>query len=311
MAERERRITPPYGGVFLARTRVMSARRHPAGGLADGPRDHRAQPRARRGGAHRAPDRRRAAGRPAGRRPRPDRGGRASRSARLDVAFYRDDIGLRPVLPEAVTDIPFDLDGKTVVLVDDVLFTGRTIRAALDALTDYGRPRAVQLAVMVDRGHRELPIRPDYVGKNLPDPARRGRRRRTATASSSGRCSSEAPALHRRPRRRRHRGGPPPHRQLRRGQRASHPQGAGAAGQDGRVALLRGLDPHPPELRDRRQAAVGRHHDLQRRHVVGEEGRVAPRHGPDDRGHGRRRHRRAPRLGRRARAGRPVGDRRR
>ena len=77
-------------------------------------------------------------------------------------------IGLRPVLPEAVTDISFDLGAKTVVLVDDVLFTGRTIRAALDALTDYGRPRAVQLAVMVDRGHRELPIRPDYVGKNLP-----------------------------------------------------------------------------------------------------------------------------------------------
>ncbi len=86
----------------------------------------------------------------------------------LDVAFYRDDIGLRPVMPEAVTDIPFDLTGKVVVLVDDVLFTGRTVRAALDALNDYGRPRAVQLAVMVDRGHRELPIRPDYVGKNLP-----------------------------------------------------------------------------------------------------------------------------------------------
>jgi len=86
----------------------------------------------------------------------------------LDVALYRDDIGLRPVLPEAVTDIPVDLTGKVVVLVDDVLFTGRTIRAALDALTDYGRARAVQLAVMVDRGHRELPIRPDYVGKNLP-----------------------------------------------------------------------------------------------------------------------------------------------
>jgi pyrimidine operon attenuation protein/uracil phosphoribosyltransferase len=86
----------------------------------------------------------------------------------LDVAFYRDDIGLRPVLPEAATDIPFDVDGHTVVLVDDVLFTGRTIRAALDALADFGRARAVQLAVMVDRGHRELPIRPDYVGKNLP-----------------------------------------------------------------------------------------------------------------------------------------------
>lgn len=86
----------------------------------------------------------------------------------LDVAFYRDDIGLRPVLPEAVTDIPFDVSGKTVVLVDDVLFTGRTIRAALNALNDYGRARAVQLAVMIDRGHRELPIRPDFVGKNLP-----------------------------------------------------------------------------------------------------------------------------------------------
>ncbi len=86
----------------------------------------------------------------------------------LDVAFYRDDIGLRPVLPEAATDIPVDLSGQTVVLVDDVLFTGRTVRAALNALADYGRARSVQLAVMVDRGHRELPIRPDYVGKNLP-----------------------------------------------------------------------------------------------------------------------------------------------
>jgi pyrimidine operon attenuation protein / uracil phosphoribosyltransferase len=86
----------------------------------------------------------------------------------LDVAFYRDDIGLRPVLPEAATNIPVDLTGRTVVLADDVLFTGRTIRAALNALSDYGRARSVQLVVMVDRGHRELPIRPDYVGKNLP-----------------------------------------------------------------------------------------------------------------------------------------------
>ncbi len=86
----------------------------------------------------------------------------------LDITFHRDDIGLRPVMPEAATSIPVDLGGRTVVLVDDVLFTGRTVRAALDALTDFGRPRAVQLAVMVDRGHRELPIRPDYVGKNLP-----------------------------------------------------------------------------------------------------------------------------------------------
>jgi pyrimidine operon attenuation protein/uracil phosphoribosyltransferase len=86
----------------------------------------------------------------------------------LDVAYYRDDYGLRPLLPEAPTDIPMDLTGKVVVLVDDVLFTGRTVRAALNALADFGRTKAVQLAVMVDRGHRELPIRPDYVGKNLP-----------------------------------------------------------------------------------------------------------------------------------------------
>ncbi len=86
----------------------------------------------------------------------------------LDVALHRDDIGLRPVLPQAETHIPVNLDERVVVLVDDVLFTGRTVRAALDALHTWGRPSAVQLAVMVDRGHRELPIRPDYVGKNLP-----------------------------------------------------------------------------------------------------------------------------------------------
>jgi pyrimidine operon attenuation protein/uracil phosphoribosyltransferase len=86
----------------------------------------------------------------------------------LDVSMYRDDIGLRPVVPGAVTQMPRELTGTTVVLVDDVLYTGRTVRAALDALADHGRPRAVQLAVLVDRGHRELPIRPDFVGKNLP-----------------------------------------------------------------------------------------------------------------------------------------------
>ena len=86
----------------------------------------------------------------------------------LDVSFHRDDFALRPVVPGSVSDIPVHLDGATVVLVDDVLFTGRTVRAALEALNDYGRPKSVQLAVVVDRGHRELPIRPDYVGKNLP-----------------------------------------------------------------------------------------------------------------------------------------------
>lgn len=86
----------------------------------------------------------------------------------LDVAMYRDDIGIRPVIAQSRTEIPIDLNNRVVVIVDDVLFTGRTVRAALDALADHGRARAVQLAVIVDRGHRELPIRPDYVGKNLP-----------------------------------------------------------------------------------------------------------------------------------------------
>lgn len=86
----------------------------------------------------------------------------------LDVSLYRDDIGLRPVSPGAVSEIPFDLGGATVVIVDDVLYTGRTVRAAFDAIGDYGRPEVMQLAVMVDRGHRQLPIRPDFVGRNLP-----------------------------------------------------------------------------------------------------------------------------------------------
>jgi pyrimidine operon attenuation protein/uracil phosphoribosyltransferase len=87
----------------------------------------------------------------------------------LDITFYRDDIGMRSEAPEVhETKINFDITGRTVVLVDDVLFTGRTIRAAMDALVDFGRPTAIQLAVLVDRGHRELPIRPDFVGKNVP-----------------------------------------------------------------------------------------------------------------------------------------------
>jgi len=87
----------------------------------------------------------------------------------LDITFYRDDIGMRAAAPEVhETRIDFDINARTVVLVDDVLFTGRTIRAALDALVDFGRPTAIQLAVLVDRGHRELPIRADFVGKNVP-----------------------------------------------------------------------------------------------------------------------------------------------
>jgi len=85
----------------------------------------------------------------------------------LDIGLYRDDIGLREPVALSPTSVP-NIDGKVVVLVDDVLYTGRSTRAALDALIDVGRPRAVQLAVLIDRGHRELPIRADYVGKNVP-----------------------------------------------------------------------------------------------------------------------------------------------
>jgi pyrimidine operon attenuation protein / uracil phosphoribosyltransferase len=87
----------------------------------------------------------------------------------IDIAFYRDDVSTRPVDPAVHdTNLTFRLEDYTVVLVDDVLYTGRTTRAAIEALFDYGRPARVQLAVLIDRGHRELPLRPDYVGKNLP-----------------------------------------------------------------------------------------------------------------------------------------------
>ena len=167
MAERERALTPPYGGVFVARSTVM------------GPEDVR---RATWRMAHEIIERNQGTEGLvliglqtggvwlAGRLSEVIETATAERIAvgTLDVAFYRDDIGLRPVLPEATTEIPVDLTGRQVVLVDDVLFTGRTVRAALGALSDYGRARQVQLLVMVDRGHRELPIRPDFVGKNLP-----------------------------------------------------------------------------------------------------------------------------------------------
>ncbi len=167
MAERERRTTPPFGGVFVARTQVLDAddvRRatwRMANEIAE--RNHGTMGVGliglQTGGVALAEALADALERVGGERPL---------LGTLDVAFHRDDIGIRPVLPQAPTEIDFDLDGIVVILVDDVLFTGRTIRAALDAVHDYGRPRAIQLAVMVDRGHRELPIRPDYVGKNLP-----------------------------------------------------------------------------------------------------------------------------------------------
>ena len=167
MAERERQLSPPFGGVFVPKTTVL---------------DREAVARAIRRMAHEIIERNeglrdvcviglQTGGIPFASaivRQLRDIEGTEVPIGKLDVAFYRDDINLRPVLPEAATEISFDVDRRIVVLVDDVLFTGRTIRAALDALIDQGRARAVQLAVMVDRGHRELPIRPDFVGKNLP-----------------------------------------------------------------------------------------------------------------------------------------------
>ncbi|MBI4898746.1 MAG: bifunctional pyr operon transcriptional regulator/uracil phosphoribosyltransferase PyrR [Actinobacteria bacterium] len=100
--------------------------------------------------------------------------GRVVPVGEIDISFYRDDIGRRPVGEQPVvhsSSIDFDIDSHVIVLVDDVLYTGRTVRAAIDALFDYGRPPSVQLAVLADRGHRELPIRPDFVGKNLPTSA--------------------------------------------------------------------------------------------------------------------------------------------
>ena len=119
----------------------------------------------------------------------------------LDIAFYRDDVGSRPSTPIVRdTKIDANLTGKTVIVVDDVLFTGRTVRSAIDALFDFGRPARVRLAVLVDRGHRELPIRPDFVGKNLP--TSRGERVNVRVAELDGRdevaisepSSTEVPA---------------------------------------------------------------------------------------------------------------------
>ena len=167
MAERQRRKTRPEGRVFVARTQVM-----------DSDEVRRALVRI----AHEIVERNRGLddvvviGLQTGGVPMAERlvtilreiEGTEVPFGTIDVAFYRDDIALRPVLSEEVTDLPFDINGRVVVLFDDVLFTGRTVRAALEALAAHGRARAVQLAVMVDRGHRELPIRPDFVGKNLP-----------------------------------------------------------------------------------------------------------------------------------------------
>ena len=207
------------------------------------------------------------------------------------MALYRDDIGIRPVLPEEVTEIPVDLDGHDVVLVDDVLFTGRTIRAALDALVDFGRPRTIQLAVMVDRGHRELPIRPDYTGKNLP--TRRDELVDVSLHRGADRRDGQAVSAHLLP---------SPSWARRSSRRSS-------TSTDSMTEVLGRRIPRVPALRGRTVVSlfyedstrtrlsfetaakrlVGRRHGLLRVVLVGEQGRVGARHRGDDRGHGRRR----------------------
>ena len=243
----------------------------------------------------------------------------------VDISFYRDDLGMRepgasPVVHASHVD--FSVADTTVVLVDDVLFTGRTVRAAIDALFDYGRPGRVQLAVLADRGHRELPIRPDYVGKNLPT-ARNERvyvkveeldgedevlisvPAEITVTRGDGRMKT-ASAVGRRPHARGHRAHPRPRRELRRGVGPRDQEGAHAARAHGDQPLLRGLHSHQLLVRARRKAPVGGPRLGQGRRILGGQGRVAEGHRPDALGlrPGRDRLPLAPR--RRRRAGGPL-----
>ena len=242
----------------------------------------------------------------------------------LDVTLYRDDLRRRGPLPLGETRVPVAVDGRTVVLVDDVLHTGRTIRAALDAVLELGRPPRIRLVVLVDRGHRELPIRADHVGKNLPTvvrrararAARRGRRRgrgdrggrvmpRTRTASEPREADAPNAAcahlisiedLDRATVRAAAR-----HRRAAAPDRRTPGEVSADAARPGRVQPVpRGLDAHPHQLRHRRQAPVRRGHQLLGQGQLGQQGRVVQGHRADARRDGRRRGRGAQRLVRRA-----------
>ena len=243
----------------------------------------------------------------------------------LDVTMYRDDLRMRPARTLMPTDIPpGGIDGKTVVIVDDVLFSGRTIRAALDAMNDIGRPRVVRLAVLVDRGHRELPIRADFVGKNLPtslvesvrvrvsefdgadgvtifgtpgappsgstdtDPSGQtgaGERRRPGEAAPAERCRPDARGRH---------ADPGDRRGAALAGRPPDQEAARAARPHGGEPVLRGQHPHPDLLRGSRQAALGRRHQLLREGLQPQQGREPQGHVADPGGDGRRRGRRTP-----------------
>ncbi len=248
----------------------------------------------------------------------------------VDITLYRDDLGQAerwPVLRG--TEIPFDVDGAEVVLVDDVLFTGRTVRAALNAICDLGRPACIRLAVLVDRGHREIPIHPDVVGLCRHDRPPRSCPGAAAPGRSRSKRSSRSPPAANQPRRKGARSvtaatSPPAlvttpragvaaapagprgafgrrdprlarHVGIVRGDLDAQPQeGAGHAGPDRLQPVLRELDAHPHELQPGGQAIVGRHAGLLPERLEPVQGRVVHRHRQEHRGHGGRRRGGAP-----------------
>ena len=231
--------------------------------------------------------------------------------------MYRDDLRMRPARALGRTELPpGGVDGRVVVLVDDVLFSGRTVRAALDALNDLGRPQAVQLAILVDRGHRELPIRADYVGKNLPTSAKETvgcwSRRWTAATPSCWRPPNETPPdLGGRPDPRRR----PAHPRHRRGaggrRRPADQEAAHPARPYGRQPVLRGLHADADLVRGGRQAPVRRRDQLLRQGLQRVQGREPEGHRADPGGDGRRRRRHPAQRLRRAAPPRQLGARQR
>ena len=306
--------------------------------LADRARDHRAQRRSRGGRARRHPHPRgaaRPAPAPADRRARRASSSTSASSTSPSTATTSTSAtaarraAAQPVVRD--TKLDFELEGRTVILVDDVLYTGRTIRAAIDALLEYGRPARVQLAVLADRGHRELPIRPDYVGKNLPTARdervqvqlrrdrrdRPGRPRRAsreegdvmtdlhvvpASCCRRARPDAPAPALGPRPRPRRRRA-PARDRALVRALAGARDEEAADAPRPARrQRLLRVVDAHVVVVRARGEAALGRHAVDQGERLVGRQGRVAEGHGAHALGLRPRRDRDPPPADRRAAA---------
>ena len=302
-------------------------------------RDHRAERGARHGRARRHPHARRPARAAAAPADRGALGRRASSSASSTSPSTATTCTCAPArrrgAPQPLvrdTKLDFELEGRTVILVDDVLYTGRTIRAAIDALFEYGRPDRVQLAVLADRGHRELPIRPDYVGKNLPtsarrarpgraDRGRRGRPRRLSSPSRRRKTMTDLrvvggdlvpPADPRRhllsiadliARRRR---APARDRALVRALAGARDQeAADAARPADPERVLRVVDAHVLVVRARREASLGRHADAEGRRLVGRQGRVAEGHGAHALRLRPRRDRAAPSRGRRRAVRRP------